>query len=265
MPRTKTKQRSATASKKITKQKTQPAVAKTAATTKGNFRSKKTSPAKNRAKKGRRLQPVRPQLTPRLKQAPTTWSPRLATLKNIFRHPTFWLGVGLLGINLLLTGGLYLAYKKTVLSFRISPTVVAEANLRGPQPTEILIPSAKIDLPIIPAQIRDGVWEIPEDSAGHLYTSSRPAEGGNIVVYAHNKSHLFGPLKQVQVGDVISLVTDKNTTFDYTVETVKTVSPEQIAEVAPTDHEVLTIYTCTGFLDSQRLVLKAKPTRVSSY
>lgn len=199
-----------------------------------------------------------------LEKVPIKVTPPISIKRPVWKQPIFYLFVGIVGINLTLASGLYYVYSRTVLSFKASPSIVADANLRGPQPTEVIINAAKIDLPIIPAQIKEGVWEIPEATAGHLYTSARPGEGNNIVVYAHNKKHLFGPLHQVKVGDIIAIKTDKNSVYEYTISERIIAKPDQIELVSPTDHEVLTVYTCTGFLDSQRLVLKAYPTRVSS-
>jgi sortase (surface protein transpeptidase) len=48
-------------------------------------------------------------------------------------------------------------------------------------------------------------------------------------------------------------------TAKYIVSETKRVLPNAVEEVLPTDHEVVTVYTCTGFLDSQRFVVKALP------
>lgn len=161
--------------------------------------------------------------------------------------------------QLLFATGLYLLYHQTMLSFKVAPSVIVDSQLRGPEPMRIQIQRTGIDLPIIPAQIKDGVWETSAITATHLSTSARPHEEGNIIIYAHNKKDMFGPLLWTQVGDEITLTSQDNQQFTYQVTKTQTVKPEEVEVVLPTNHEELTLYTCTGFLDSLRFVVKAKP------
>ena len=46
--------------------------------------------------------------------------------------------------------------------------------------------------------------------------------------------------------------------FNYTVSEIKEVIPSQIEVIAPTPDETLTLYTCSGFGDSMRLIVIAK-------
>ncbi len=175
---------------------------------------------------------------------------------------TSFLLVCLVG-QLLFATGLYLLYHQTMLSFKVAPSVVVDSQLRGPEPTEVQIQRLGIDLTVIPAQIKDGIWETSDTMATHLNTSARPLESGNIVIYAHNKQNMFGPLLWVQTGDEITLTTQDNHQFTYQVTQTKTVKPEEVEVVLPTNHEELTLYTCTGFLDSLRFVVKAEPVEKS--
>jgi LPXTG-site transpeptidase (sortase) family protein len=162
-----------------------------------------------------------------------------------------------LGIQLMLASGWYVLYRKTILSFQVSPIVAAESHQETP--VSITIENRAIDLPIIPATINDGIWPLDDHHALHLATSAYPGERGNIVMYGHNTMPVFGNLKRVAVGDSIKITTDTDVVHTYIVKEVLTVKPSDIEVVLPTDHEVLTVYTCIGWLDSQRLVLKAYP------
>lgn len=185
--------------------------------------------------------------------------------RNAFFSRGFVLAaVMIFGLQLCLASGWYYLYHQTILSFKTSPSIVADAHLRAAVPTEIVIKNAGINLPITQAAITDGVWQTSDTTATHLNTSARPLEGGNIVVYGHNLRKIFGNLTKVNIGDSLLLNTQDGKQIEYVVEEKSVVSPEDIAQVLPTDHEVLTVYTCTGFLDSKRLVLKAVPRRVSS-
>lgn len=173
--------------------------------------------------------------------------------------------VGLiLGINLIVISGIYLAYRRTILSFQVTPVVQAEARLRHSQPVQIKVNGTPIDLPITPAYIVNGIWETSDSTATHLTTSARPGEGGNVVIYGHNRNSLLRSLHGVQVGDTIEVTSEDGTIYEYKIENTEIIKPSQIEVVSPTDHEVLTMYTCTGFLDSKRLVVRATPSRVSS-
>lgn len=178
--------------------------------------------------------------------------------------PTHLLVLFAVGWAVMLTGIFFFFYSQTVLSFKVAPTIVAPSHLRNAYPVKVAIESVGINVSITPANIKDGIWQTSENTATYLENSARPAEGGNVIVYAHNKPYLFEPLHRIKVGDTIALTIANGSTYDYKVQEIKVVEPSAIEEVSPTDYEVLTIYTCTGFLDSKRLVVKALPTRVES-
>ena len=125
-------------------------------------------------------------------------------------------------------------------------------------PVRIVIPSAKIDLPIVEAKVVKGYWETSATSASHGVGSASPGEKGNMVIFAHARSGLFLPLKGVENGDDIEILTqDKK--FRYQVFEIKKVTPDQVEVISQTPEERLTLYTCSGFLDKERLVVVAKP------
>lgn len=170
-----------------------------------------------------------------------------------------YLGLVTIGILLISFGSLSIFYRRTILSFQVSPTVITRADLRSPLPTSIIFENLKIEIPIIEAKIEDGIWQTSDSHATHLDTSMRPGEKGNIVIYGHNKKKLFAPLGQISKGQKISVVNSQNEKYQYLVVEKFVVKPEQIEAVLPTNREELTVYTCTGWFDSQRLVIKALP------
>lgn len=166
--------------------------------------------------------------------------------------------VGLfVGIQLVLAMGWYHLYSHTVLSFHVSPVVTQDVI--GHQPTRVVVEGVGIDLPLLSVEIQNGIWPTSLDSANHLSTSATPLQSGNIVIYAHNRPHLFRPLHEVEIGDEIVVKNQDDRAFSYQVESIHVVSPDQIDLVLPTNTEVLTIYTCTGWFDSKRLVIRALP------
>lgn len=181
-------------------------------------------------------------------------------LKALFTDRNFrWLLLFFIGLQLALLALYYRAYQKTILSFRVAPSFVVNAELRGQEPTEIVITAIGLELPVIQTSIQNGIWQIPDTMVAHLASSARPREGSNIVLYAHNTQQLFARLPQVKVGDEVILTSGDGQQFHYQITETKIVNPNQVQEVVPTDYEVLTVYTCTGWLDSQRFVVKARP------
>ena len=127
-------------------------------------------------------------------------------------------------------------------------------------PTRIQIPDLQIDLPVIPAQIVNGHWQTTSSGVSYLTTSARPGQPGNSIFYGHNWPRLLGGLKKIKPGSVIII----NTSADhfpvlFRVIDVKTVSPTDVSILASTTRSQLTLYTCTGFSDSLRLVVIAYP------
>jgi LPXTG-site transpeptidase (sortase) family protein len=218
--------------------------------------------AGKRAKTKHTSKAVKPKVAKSQKQPSRKKAPQLL-VKSKKDHKLFWIIV--LFCCLQIASGIlwYQLYAKTVLSFAVSPSVSATYITSG-SPTEIIIPDAHIDLTVTPTNIEQGVWQIPDTSAAHLASSAQPGQGGNVLVYAHNKKNLFGSLKEVKEGDIITIHTTAKTKHQYQVREILTVNPQDISIAMPTDHEVLTVYTCTGFLDSQRLVVKAYPVSVST-
>jgi LPXTG-site transpeptidase (sortase) family protein len=137
---------------------------------------------------------------------------------------------------------------------------VASASKISFLPTRISIPDLTIDLPVIPARIKDGHWPTTPVGVSYLTTSARPGEPGNSIFYGHNWPRLLGRLKKVQPGQIILLSTSSNSAaLKFQVDRVQTVSPSDISVLASTSYPQLTLYTCTGFSDSQRLVVIAYP------
>lgn len=124
-------------------------------------------------------------------------------------------------------------------------------------PLRIIIPALDIDLPIKTAKVVKGYWEVFPDSAGFGTGSSYPSEVGNQVIFAHAREGLFLPLKEAKAGQVVYILTN-NMWFSYKIEKIKEVLPSQTEVIAPTKEEILTLYTCSGFSDSKRLIVVAK-------
>lgn len=131
---------------------------------------------------------------------------------------------------------------------------VAEAPLR------IVIPAYQVDLPIQTSRVIEGYWELSETTASFGLGSAFPGEKGNTVVFAHARKGLFLPLRDIRKGTDVYLLTS-HLWYRYRVTETKLVDPNRVEEVSPTEDEILTLFTCSGFLDSKRLIVTATPLR----
>lgn len=162
----------------------------------------------------------------------------------------------LVGIAMVFFSLWYLSYSRRILSFNATPDKVTKI-VRSSPPWQIKIANAKIDLSLEAGKIENGIWQISPDKGSYLVTGAFPGEGGNIVIYGHNKWGIFGKLNNVKKGQKVILINKDGKEYEYTVDKILVVDPTNTSFVEPKDYEVLTIYTCTGFLDSKRLVVQA--------
>ena len=125
-------------------------------------------------------------------------------------------------------------------------------------PEQVTI-SSIIDVPIVVGDYVDEKWTDSKTEAVYYTGSATPLAGGNTIIYAHNTNNLFGKLKQVEVGDVVALRLSDGTIRQYQVKSTNVVDPSNVEPLQPSQTEKLTLYTCAGFLDSQRLVVVAEP------
>ncbi len=124
-------------------------------------------------------------------------------------------------------------------------------------PLRVIIPSVSIDNNIRGSKVIRGRWEVFDDSASFGIGSALPGEIGNAVIFAHARVGYFLPLRQVSTGDKVYVLT-KGAWFSYEVKEIKEVLPTNVSVIAPTQDETLTLYTCSGFADSKRLIVVAK-------
>ena len=139
---------------------------------------------------------------------------------------------------------------------KIDPNLLSTKEQLQP-PERIIIPGQKINLPIIEAKVVNGYWELSETTASHGIGSANPGEIGNIVIFAHAREGLFLSLKNVKENDEVFVLT-KDRWYRYQVKEIKDINPDQTEVIAPTKDETLTLYTCSGFMDSTRRIVIAK-------
>jgi sortase A len=82
-------------------------------------------------------------------------------------------------------------------------------------------------------------------AAGHIPGTALPGHDGNVGIAGHRDT-FFRPLEKVRVNDVVVL-TAHGIEYRYRVVFSQVVSPEDVAVLDPTGHEVLTLVTCHPF------------------
>ncbi|MBI3485609.1 sortase [Candidatus Daviesbacteria bacterium] len=141
-------------------------------------------------------------------------------------------------------------------AFSIISPIPDNLNIDIHPPTQITIPSLDIKLPIAQAQISGNSWTLYNDKVSWLTTSKLPGFG-NVILYAHNRRHLFGPLKNIEVGEQI-IVEQEGKNYTYLVSEKRKVLPDNV-EAILSSRDQLTLYTCDGSFDQRRLVVIALP------
>ena len=124
-------------------------------------------------------------------------------------------------------------------------------------PIRLTIDSIGLDLPVLGAKILDGKWDITKEGVSYLVTTPLPGSQGNSVMYGHNWSNLLADLKKIKTGDVIEIKNSDGKSYNYVVHFISTVTADETHIYSNTADYRLTLYTCTGFLDSKRLVVTA--------
>ncbi len=132
-----------------------------------------------------------------------------------------------------------------------------KTKLKQELPQRIIIKSLNIDIPVIPSKIEDTKWETTDQGASYLGSSPVPGETGNSIIYGHNWASLFANLIYIVPGQEVQIVYEDGKTKTFVVKYTSVVTPDTSSILAPTKDKRITLYTCTGFLDSHRFVAVA--------
>jgi LPXTG-site transpeptidase (sortase) family protein len=94
--------------------------------------------------------------------------------------------------------------------------------------------------------ILEGVGpETLDRAVGHIPGTAWPGQRGNIGLSAHRDT-FFRPLRNIRIGDVITLTTT-SATYRYSVTSTRIVPPSDVSVLASTGEELLTLVTCHPF------------------
>lgn len=164
----------------------------------------------------------------------------------------------LLSFASLAFSGFLLLRRFAILPFdtQFMPQAQAEALPRETIPTQLVMPDQRIDLPVIPAQIQNQEWQLSNQGISLLQTAL-PANNSGLIMYGHNWRSLLGGLNNAKIGEKIHLIYADGNITQYTIHSILVVDPNRLDVLNLATPDTLLLYTCTGFLDSQRLVVLA--------
>ncbi len=152
---------------------------------------------------------------------------------------------------------IYQRYSSTTLSFMSYEATKIRHGVKAEQPIKIVIKRIHLNAPIKSVQMYNNKWPTLTNSVAYLLHSPLPGSKGNSILYGHNWASLLARLNEVQPGDEIALYFSNNHMKKFTVQAKAIVNPDQADILSPTQDHRITLYTCTGFLDSKRLVVTA--------
>ncbi|MFZ1721451.1 MAG: sortase [Microgenomates group bacterium] len=128
-------------------------------------------------------------------------------------------------------------------------------------PTHLKLTLNQEPIELLPAQISTDSWEISQHSASVL---TNPSFLGlpktSTIIYGHNWPRLLGNLHNLKVGDTLYIKVN-DTWRELYIESSDIVSATELSALSAMDETSVVVYTCTGFLDSKRLVVLAKPAK----
>lgn len=171
----------------------------------------------------------------------------------------FFFSLGILLIGISFFWDIYQRSLPVFLNYNPKPEINISVEKTGRTPKVLLIPQIDLNLEIEESEIKGNYWPVSEKGVSYLKTSSKIGEKGNLVLYGHNRIKLLKKLPQIGIGSEIYLTSGDGEIYKYQVVKTLIVKPTDVWILDKGEEEILTIYTCTGFLDSRRFVVIAKP------
>lgn len=149
--------------------------------------------------------------------------------------------------------------KSAEIPFSQSPAIPATFTTRETQlPTQLTISKQQINLPITPASIINGEWQLSTTGISLLQTQPLTDSAHGYILYGHNWPVLLGNLQRTRIGDTLSLSYTGGEQDNYLITSKFTVTPTQLDILNLAQPNTVLLYTCTGFMDSRRLIVLAE-------
>ncbi len=158
--------------------------------------------------------------------------------------------------------------QRTVANSTSSPSTVSEEVPAGQVLAQLEIPAIGVNAYVLEGlTYQQAVWsKLLQEGPAHLEGSSLPGQPGNSVIFGHVNiwGSVFAHLDELAPGNSITLQTLTGT-YVYVVEGSQVVPQTDVAAVAPHGGPpTLQLVTCSGLLDTHRLVITANLESTSS-
>jgi sortase A len=190
---------------------------------------------------------------------PATVPPRRGSAKFFRVASYFFLAVGLFALGyvgyVLVDAHIYQAYEQSKfesISRKEPPRLLVEGGVIG----EIQVPRLRLKAIVVQGDSHT----ILRRAVGHLPETALPGDPGNIVLAGHRDT-FFRPLRNIRLGDAITLKTaDGN--FQYLVESTQVVPASNVEVLNASNGRTLTLITCFPFdylgAAPNRLIVRAR-------
>lgn len=200
--------------------------------------------------------------SPKKKPGPTTKAKVLGPIKNTLYSvlSILMIVMGTVLIFLASTTSLNLDWKHPFLA-KEAPIVTKSGKI-SQKPKTLYIPKLNRVLAVSDGQVINDRWTTSQTGVSYLKTTPTPGTKGNSVLYGHNLENVLGDLYLLQNGDNIYIVTKNGNFVKYQVSEIKEVTPDSVEILNNSKDSRLTLYTCSGFLDTARFVVVAKQIKV---
>lgn len=191
-------------------------------------------------------------------------SPKISQKKQSFKISFFQnrLVSQLLSLVLIVAGSvLVFLASLTYLNLDIRHPYLAEPKIEvisKNQPIKLFIPKLGKTLNVTQGEVINNRWTISQTGVSFLADSALPGSKGNSVIYGHNLKSILGDLSNLSNSDKIYVLLSNGSFVKYQVSEEKEINPNQVEILSETQDSRLTIFTCSGFLDSSRFVVIAK-------
>jgi len=115
-----------------------------------------------------------------------------------------------------------------------------------------------INIPVEAVPLNHNQWLISETGATYLAESAGIGEPGNMIIYGHNKREILGNIRVLKGGEKFTIGGSDGKQYQYQVSWVREVDPNETRWLQPTTTHALTIFTCSGLMDSRRFIVRAE-------
>ena len=108
---------------------------------------------------------------------------------------------------------------------------------------KIIIPKIDVELPVYFGD----TLEVLKKGVGHSSGSYFPGEGGSIVYMGHNSTKVFRRFSELEIGDIITVVTNYGE-YKYKIFNMELIEETEFDKLPiQSEKEILMVYTCYPF------------------